>query len=101
MPAPSTKNKILQLSSAISSPQRYDILVKLHEKATLSVTEIVKISKLSQSLVSYHLKKLKTSGLVSFRQRGKEAHYMLTQRGEYALEHIMISVNITEQKASK
>jgi ArsR family transcriptional regulator len=46
------------------------------------VCEIVPAVKLSQSLVSHHLKDLKLAGLVTDEKRGMYVYYSLTSQGQ-------------------
>jgi len=46
------------------------------------VCELMEETKLSQSLISHHLKDLKDTNLVSDRKDGKWVHYSLTDEGK-------------------
>jgi DNA-binding transcriptional ArsR family regulator len=56
-------NKLSNLFQLLAEKNRLKIIFALENKA-LSVTEITKITELSQPLVSFHLKALKEAGLI-------------------------------------
>ena len=62
--------------SAFGNPVRVKLLLCLSERPK-NVTEMIETCGLSQSAVSQHLSKLKQSGLVVSRKRGKEVFYSL------------------------
>ena len=53
----------------------YDFLTK-HQRASVSV--IVPEIKVTQPTVSYHLKEMEKSGLLSSQKIGKEVYYMIS-----------------------
>ena len=59
---------------ALSNPARYRILQALL-KGRKTVSELTKITKLSQPLASQHLKTLKLSQIVVDERRGQEVFY--------------------------
>lgn len=65
----------------ISDNSRLQILYII-QKDEHCVCELIKETKLSQSLVSHHLKDLKDYGLVSDRKQGKWSYYSLTLKGQ-------------------
>lgn len=73
--------KISALFKLISEPNRLQILYLL-QKGEHCVCELIKETKLSQSLISHHLKDLKDINLVSKRIDGKWSHYSLTSKGQ-------------------
>jgi ArsR family transcriptional regulator len=76
--------KLGELSSLlkmVSENSRLQILCILHTDEHC-VCELIKETKLSQSLISHHLKDLKDSNLVSDRKDGKWAYYSLTNEGK-------------------
>jgi ArsR family transcriptional regulator len=74
-------NKLSVLLKLISENSRLQILCLL-QKGEYCVCELMKETKLSQSLISHHLKDLKDSNLVSDRKEGKWVHYSLTNEGK-------------------
>ena len=61
---------------SLSDPIRINIL-ELMMNGEICVCDIVKITGLSQSKISYHIKILKDSGLISDRQEGRWVYYKL------------------------
>ena len=61
---------------SLSDPIRINIL-ELMISGEICVCDIVKVTGLSQSKVSYHIKILKDSGLISDRQEGRWVYYKL------------------------
>lgn len=68
------------LLKLISDNSRLQILCIL-QKDEHCVCELIEKTKLSQSLISHHLKDLKNYGLVSDRKQGKWSYYSLTPKG--------------------
>ena len=58
------------IMESLSDPIRINIL-ELMMNGEICVCDIVKITGLSQSKISYHIKILKDSGLISDRQEGR------------------------------
>jgi len=75
--------KVNEFGKAMSNAARYRIVEGLL-KGEKTVTELVKIVKLSQPAVSQHLKVLKSSGLVFDERRGQEVYYSVD--GAYMLD---------------
>ncbi len=69
-------DEIEKFGKGIGNATRYSIIESLL-KGERTVTELVAITKLSQPLVSQHLKTLKASDLVSSVRRGQEVFYTL------------------------
>jgi ArsR family transcriptional regulator len=69
------------LLKLISENSRLQILYLL-QKGEYCVCKLIKETKLSQSLISHHLKDLKNVDLVSKRIDGKWSHYSLTPKGQ-------------------
>lgn len=73
--------ELSNLLKLISDKSRLKILCIL-KNSELCVCELMKETKLSQSLISHHLKDLKDANLVSDRKEGKWVHYSLTDEGK-------------------
>ena len=69
------------LLKIVSENSRLQILCIL-QKDEHCVCELIKETKLSQSLISHHLKDLKDANLVSDRKEGKWVYYSLTDEGK-------------------
>jgi Predicted transcriptional regulators len=74
--------EINEFGKGIGNKSRYRILEALL-KSRKTVSELVKIVKLSQPAVSQHLRTLKGSGLVIDERRGQEVFYSVNS--EYLL----------------
>ena len=61
---------------SFSDPLRLEI-IDLMMDGEVCVCDIMKLTKLSQSRISYHIKILKESGLISDRQEGRWVYYSL------------------------
>jgi len=61
---------------SLSDPIRINIL-ELMMNGEICVCDIVKVTGLSQSKISYHIKILKDSGLITDRQEGRWVYYKL------------------------
>jgi DNA-binding transcriptional ArsR family regulator len=68
--------KALDFYKALAHPLS-DKILPLISKREYQVQEIYNTLKLEQSAVSVHLNRLKTHGIVLFRQDGKKRHYRL------------------------
>ena len=64
------------IMESLSDPIRINIL-ELMMNGEICVCDIVKVTGLSQSKISYHIKILKDSGLISDRQEGRWVYYAL------------------------
>ena len=64
------------IMESLSDPIRINIL-ELMMGGEICVCDIVKLTGLSQSKISYHIKILKDSGLISDRQEGRWVYYKL------------------------
>jgi ArsR family transcriptional regulator len=73
--------KLSALLKIVSDNSRLQILCIIQNDEHC-VCELMKETKLSQSLISHHLKDLKDANLVSDRKEGKWVHYSLTDEGK-------------------
>ena len=64
------------IMESLSDPIRINIL-ELMMNGEICVCDIVKVTGLSQSKISYHIKILKDSGLIRDRQEGRWVYYKL------------------------
>ncbi|WP_289684064.1 ArsR/SmtB family transcription factor [Faecalibaculum rodentium] len=81
-----TYDEHAKVFKAFCDPKRLAILEQLHsgEKCACVLQELLD---LTQSGLSYHMKILCESGIVSSRQEGKWTHYKLSAAGrDYAIE---------------
>jgi len=66
-----------EMCKVFSNPTRLEILNLLRDKE-MSVTELIKKTKLSQANISQHLSIMKARGIVASSRKGKNIHYKLT-----------------------
>ena len=66
-----------ELCKVFSNPTRLEILNLLRYKE-MSVTELIKKSKLSQANISQHLSIMKSKGIVSSERNGKNIYYKIS-----------------------
>jgi ArsR family transcriptional regulator len=91
-------NEINNFGKSIGNKTRYRIIeVLLGERK--SVNELVKITRLSQPLVSQHLKLLKNCNLVIDERRGQEIWY--TVNTEYTLKLLKKLVQNIQKNKTK
>jgi len=69
-------DQFIGIMDSLSDPIRVNIL-ELMMCGEICVCDIVKVTGLSQSKISYHIKILKDSGLISDRQEGRWVYYKL------------------------
>lgn len=74
-------SSLVSLLKLVAEASRLKILCLLQD-GEHCVCEIVPAVKLSQSLVSHHLKDLKLAGLVTDEKRGMYVYYSLTSQGQ-------------------
>ena len=65
---------------SVSVPSRMVIYNYLTKVGDATVGELVKQVELSQPTVSYHLKEMKHSGLLTNKKIGKEVHYSINKK---------------------
>ena len=68
--------QFIGIMESLSDPIRINIL-ELMMSGEICVCDIVKVTGLSQSKVSYHMRILKDAGLISDRQEGRLVYYKL------------------------
>ncbi len=62
---------------AVSDPNRVKIMMLLHKRKEMSVSEICKHFNMKQPSISHHLGILKTAKIVESRKDGKEVYYKI------------------------
>ena len=70
------KENISKLMVSFSDPFRLEI-IDLMMDGEVCVCDVMKLTNLSQSRISYHIKILKEAGLISDRQEGRWVYYKL------------------------
>ncbi len=68
---------LVKVLKALSDVNRLNIVLSIGKKA-LSVSEIIKATGLSQTLVSFHLRALREANVVTTKRNGPFIHYSLS-----------------------
>ena len=66
-----------EMCKVFSNPTRLEVLNLLRDRE-MSVTELIKKTKLSQANISQHLSIMKSKGIVTSDRKGKNVYYKLT-----------------------
>jgi ArsR family transcriptional regulator, lead/cadmium/zinc/bismuth-responsive transcriptional repressor len=70
---------------ALADPTRLMLAAALAEGAELCVCDLAWVAERAENLVSHHLRRLRSDGLVASRRDGKMVMYSLTDRGRELL----------------
>ena len=74
---------------ALSDPTRLMLAAALGEASELCVCDLAWIAERSQTLVSHHVRALRTHGIVHSRREGKMVMYSLTEEGRKLLASVL------------
>ena len=74
---------------ALSDPTRLMLAAALLEASELCVCDLAWIADRSQTLVSHHVRALRTHGIVRSRREGKMVMYSLTEEGRTLLASVL------------
>jgi DNA-binding transcriptional ArsR family regulator len=74
---------------ALSDPTRLMLAAALLEASELCVCDLAWIAERSQTLVSHHVRALRTHGIVGSRREGKMVMYSLTEEGQALLASVL------------
>ena len=74
---------------ALSDPTRLMLAAALLEASELCVCDLAWIAERSQTLVSHHVRTLRTHGIVRSRREGKMVMYSLTEEGQALLASVL------------
>jgi DNA-binding transcriptional ArsR family regulator len=74
---------------ALSDPTRLMLAAALLEARELCVCDLAWIAERSQTLVSHHVRALRTHGIVRSRREGKMVMYSLTAEGQTLLASVL------------
>ena len=74
---------------ALSDPTRLMLAAALLEASELCVCDLAWIAERSQTLVSHHVRALRTHGIVRSRREGKMVMYSLTAQGRTLLASVL------------
>ena len=85
------KVKIIQCLFSNSDPFRLEI-IDLMMDGEVCVCDIMKLTNLSQSRISYHIKILKEAGLISDRQEARWVYYSLNKEALFLIKEWITSL---------
>jgi DNA-binding transcriptional ArsR family regulator len=74
---------------ALSDPTRLTLAAALLEASELCVCDLAWIAERSQTLVSHHVRALRSHGIVRSRREGKMVMYSLTAEGQALLASVL------------
>src|SRR5881409_765751 len=74
---------------ALSDPTRLMLAAALLETNELCVCDLAWVAERSQTLVSHHVRALRTHGIVRSRREGKMVMYSLTKEGQTLLASVL------------
>src|SRR5438094_10518578 len=84
---------------ALSDPTRLMLAAALLEADELCVCDLAWIAERSQTLVSHHVRALRTRGIVRSRREGKMVMYSLTVEGYALLASVLPAARASGRKA--
>jgi DNA-binding transcriptional ArsR family regulator len=83
---------------AFSDPTRLMLAAALLEASELCVCDLAWIAERSQTLVSHHVRALRTHGIVRSRREGKMVMYSLTEEGRKLLASVLPAPSARRRK---
>ena len=92
------KENISKSMVSFSAPFRLEILDLLMD-GEVCVCDIMKLTILSQSRISYHIKILKVAGLISDRHKGRWVYYSLKKEALFLIKEWITS--LTDYSSNK
>ena len=87
--APAVADVAAGKARALSDPTRLMLAAALLEATELCVCDLAWIVERSQTLVSHHVRALRTQGIVRSRREGKMVMYSLTEEGRTLLASVL------------
>jgi ArsR family transcriptional regulator, lead/cadmium/zinc/bismuth-responsive transcriptional repressor len=87
--APEQADDAAGKARALSDPTRLMLAAALLETSELCVCDLAWIAERSQTLVSHHVRALRTQGIVRSRREGKMVMYSLTDEGRKLLASVL------------
>jgi DNA-binding transcriptional ArsR family regulator len=87
--APEQADDAAGKARALSDPTRLMLAAALLEASELCVCDLAWIAGRSQTLVSHHVRTLRTQGIVRSRREGKMVMYSLTDEGRKLLASVL------------
>ena len=83
---------------ALSDPTRLMLAAALLEANELCVCDLAWIAERSQTLVSHHVRALRSHGIVRSRREGKMVMYSLTEEGDALLASVLPATRARRRK---
>lgn len=80
-------------AAALGDPTRLMLAASLLDGGELCVCDLSWIAERSQNLVSHHLRRLRTDGLVESRREGKMVMYSLSARGSALVSAVLATAD--------
>src|SRR3954452_11228508 len=96
--APEAADVAAGRARALSDPTRLMLAAALLEASELCVCDLAWIAERSQTLVSHHVRALRTHGIVRSRREGKMVMYSLTEEGQTLLASVLATVGTRGRK---
>jgi DNA-binding transcriptional ArsR family regulator len=75
--SPVTAAEVAEVFRALGDPTRIEIIRLLSEEVEVACTTLEQVLPISKSTISYHIKALRTVGLLTVRKDGRYYHYTL------------------------
>jgi DNA-binding transcriptional ArsR family regulator len=76
-----SRTDVASVMRALADPTRRGLFERIVKVEEITVVELTRGSRVSQSAVSQHLRALKNAGLVIERREGRNTHYQAQPRG--------------------
>jgi len=96
--APEVADVAAGRARALSDPTRLILAAALLEANELCVCDIAWIAERSQTLVSHHVRALRSHGIVRSRREGKMVMYSLTEEGHALLASVLPATRAQRRK---
>ena len=96
--APEVADDAAGKARALSDPTRLMLAAALLEASELCVCDLAWIAERSQTLVSHHVRALRSHGIVRSRREGKMVMYSLTEEGQALLASVLPSTRNRRRK---
>jgi DNA-binding transcriptional ArsR family regulator len=96
--APEAADVAAGKARALSDPTRLMLAAALLEANELCVCDLAWIAERSQTLVSHHVRALRSPGIVRSRREGKMVMYSLTEEGRALLASVLLATGARRRK---
>jgi DNA-binding transcriptional ArsR family regulator len=96
--APEAADAAAGKARALSDPTRLMLAAALLEANELCVCDLAWIAERSQTLVSHHVRALRSHGIVRSRREGKMVMYSLTEEGHALLASVLPATQAQRRK---